>query len=71
MEIKKCLVKTKCDILGCKNLADYCILNNGKNTLNLCKNCTNEIYDTLGKILIPKPVIPPFKKQKKIEVKNG
>ncbi len=71
MEIKNCLFKTKCDILGCKNLADYQILNNGKSTLNTCKNCTKNLYDALGKIFIPKPVTPPFKKQKKIEVKNG
>ena len=43
MEIKNCLFKTKCDILGCKNLADYKILNNGKSTLNTCKNCTKNV----------------------------
>lgn len=71
MEIENCTIKTKCDIQGCKNLADFNILNNKKIILNLCKNCTNNLYDTLGKKIIPKPVTPPFKKQKKIEVKNG
>ncbi len=71
MEIKKCLVKTKCDIMGCKKLAEYCVLNDKKIALNLCKNCIDNLHDTLGKVVIPKPVTPPFKKQKKIEVKNG
>lgn len=71
MEVKNCLIKTKCDILGCKNLAEYCVLNDKKIALNLCKNCTEKLHNALSKVLIPKPVTPPFKKQKKIEVKNG
>ena len=66
MEIKNCLIKTKCDVQGCKNLADYCIFSNEKNVLNLCKNCSKNIYEVLGKVNVPKAITPPFKKQKKL-----
>ena len=67
MEIKSCNYKTKCDMGGCKNLADFSVVRHEKSILNICKNCKDELYDVLGKITTPKSIPAPFKKQKKID----
>lgn len=69
MEIKKCTIKTKCDISGCKQLADFCICSSeGKSILNLCSQCCTNLYKLLGSINKPKSIPAPFKKQKKIQL---
>lgn len=70
MEIKKCNLKTKCDIGGCKNMAIFSICNNQetKPVLNICEKCSKDIYNTLGKINTPKSIPAPFKNQKKVKL---
>ena len=46
MEIKKTNVKIKCDMAGCKNIADYCIENseNSRYNFNVCTTCLKELH---------------------------
>lgn len=70
MEIKSCSYKTKCDLGGCKNLAEYSIFNKNetKSSLNICQDCSKELFSVLGKINVPKSIPAPFKNQKKIKM---
>ena len=69
MEIKSCNLKTKCDIGGCKNLAEYSVVSTeNKSVLNLCSNCVKQLYTALAKVNTPKSIPAPFKKQKKINM---
>lgn len=68
MEIKKSNYKTKCDVGGCKNLCDYDILreNGSKKVFSLCTSCVNELYKSLGKIVIPDAIPSAFVSHKRI-----
>ena len=70
MEINVCNLKTKCEINGCKNLAEYSVFkqNDKKAGINICKTCATNLYDCLSKICIPKSIPAPFKNQKRIRV---
>ena len=58
MEIKKISSKLKCEISGCKNLADYSILttDNSKYNLNICDHCLREINKLSSKMFTPKSI---------------
>ena len=68
MQINGCKIKTKCDIQGCKNLADLIIENDGekKPILNVCSKCANDIYTLLAKNMTPKNIPAPFKNPKRL-----
>ena len=68
MQIYECKHKVKCDFAGCKNIADYSVVRSGilRHDLCFCKTCMQELYDTLGKLLVPKAVKSPFKLNKRI-----
>lgn len=70
MKVKDCSYKTKCEINGCKNLADFSIhlKQDAKAGINICKDCSNKLYSCLGEIVIPKSIPAPFKNQKKVKV---
>lgn len=77
MEIYKITKKIKCDINGCKNLSEYnFVLNKGFRGLglNLCKNCVNDMFATIGKYIVPKSPVNMLnidkKKEKKLEIKK-
>lgn len=65
MEVVKCEEKFKCDFYGCKNLAEYSFKTQkfmaGK--MHFCKTCINELYASLGKIVVPKQPQTPFKEK--------
>lgn len=72
MNIQKCNHATRCDIYGCKNLAgfsvgkdEYC----GSKQIHLCSLCMKDLYESIGKILVPKPIENPLKKPRKIKEK--
>lgn len=70
MQIEKCRVKTKCDMLGCKNLAEYNVLSaSERNQLKLCDACAKELYIGLSKLMTPPSIPAPFKE--KTRRKNG
>ena len=69
MEIKECKIKTKCEIFGCKNLAEFTLANREKPCLYVCKNCAMELDKCLKSIVTPKSIPAPFKNQKKLEEK--
>ena len=49
--------KVKCDMSGCKNLADYSVLKEGNSPdkyLNLCKECLQAIYEQASSVFVPK-----------------
>ena len=66
MEIQKTKNKTKCDLHGCKNFADYSLKLNKMffSSMHFCKPCLNSLYAVLGKTLIPKAAKSPFKTKK-------
>ena len=68
MELNKIAIKTKCDFVGCKGLADVSIAaeNDLSKKLNLCNCCLNQIYECIAKTVVPKGIDGPFKKQKKL-----
>jgi len=66
----KILYKTKCDISGCKNIAD-CVFADEvdcNKKISLCNDCMKKIYECIAKTITPKGVDSPFKKQRKIGV---
>lgn len=72
MEIKNCNQKTKCEINGCKNLANFTIHRamDSKVGINICENCAHKMYSCLGRINIPKSIPAPFKNQKRIRMES-
>lgn len=68
MEITKCDKKIMCDFYGCKNMANYTINTKkifSSKQMHFCEDCLKEMYESIGKILIPKPIESPFKNVKK------
>lgn len=70
MKVKNCLFKTKCEINGCKNFADFSIYlkPDAKAGINICRECSTQLYSCLGEVNIPKSIPAPFKNQKKVKV---
>lgn len=68
MQIEKCTRVTKCDFLGCNNLADYCFSTKGvlRRELAFCKDCLKGMYEEIGKIQVPKATNSPFKLRSRI-----
>ena len=64
MEIKKTNVKIKCDMAGCKNIADYCIENseNSRYNFNVCTTCLKELDKQFSKVLTPKSIKSVYQK---------
>ncbi len=57
MEIQPINIKIKCDAMGCKNQAEYCIKFKKfivASNMYFCKSCLKQIYESAGKILVPK-----------------
>ncbi len=57
MKIIEQVNKVRCDVAGCKNLADYSIVGEGGSKsqyINVCKDCLQELHSESGKILVPK-----------------
>ena len=72
MQIEKCLQKTKCDFVGCNNIASYSLSTKGliKRELCFCEKCLNEMYEEIGKIKIPKGTKSPFKLNERLRRNN-
>ena len=66
MEIKECVYKTKCDMGGCKQLAEFSVVRQQKSILNICRQCANELCEVTREVCVPKSIPAPYKKQKKI-----
>lgn len=58
MEIKRTLTKIKCDMPGCKNLADFTVnsTDNLKHNFYLCEDCLKKLNKQFSKILTPKSI---------------
>ena len=72
MQIEKCLQKTKCDFVGCNNLASYSLSTKGilRRELCFCENCLMEMYEAIGKEKVPKGIKSPFKQNERLRRKN-
>lgn len=66
MEMTVCTQKIKCDQYGCKNMADFCLKTKKLfgSTTHYCTSCLTQMYETIGKHLVPKPCKTPFKTKK-------
>lgn len=58
MEINKTNAKIKCEIAGCKNLANYSVstCDSSRYNFNLCENCLKELYKQFSKVVTPKSI---------------
>lgn len=58
MEIKQTKAKIKCEMAGCKNLANYSIssTDNSRYNFNLCEQCLKELYTQFSKVVTPKSI---------------
>lgn len=48
--------RIKCDVGGCRSLADYSVIKEGgspRNQINLCKECMREMYALFAKESVP------------------
>lgn len=72
MQINNCQIKTKCDVFGCKNMAQYSLNNKNekKSCLNICESCANSLYNAIGTIVVPQSIPSPYKTQRKIGAKK-
>ncbi len=60
MEIKKLNSDVKCDMGMCRNKATYSIGNSLsllKHRINLCEDCTKELYEQFSRLFVPKSPI--------------
>lgn len=57
MKIEQIGYKCKCDMPGCKNLSSFALVNKrflSSQNINMCKDCMQELYKNLAKIIVPK-----------------
>lgn len=66
MEMKKCVRKKACGVFGCENSAKFEILGM-KQSLCLCEDCMRELYQQVGKNIVPRAVISQYKYPKIIK----
>ena len=66
MELQTIEIKTKCDFVGCKNLAKVAFIYpfDKKKKMNFCEQCIKEIYECYAKTTTPKAIEAPFKHKK-------
>ncbi len=56
MELIKQTRRLKCDVGGCKALAEYSVAKKGanpRNQINLCSNCMKQMYSLFAKEIVP------------------
>ena len=68
MEISNTKHLTKCDFVGCNNLAKYSFSTKGiiRRDLCFCEECLKGMYQAIAKLQTPKGVKSPFKLNKKL-----
>ncbi len=54
--------KVKCEMVGCKNDANYCIFTKKHFSpkIHFCEDCKQKLYFELGKSIIPKSLDAPY-----------
>ena len=73
MIVSKNSKKLKCDISGCNMIADYVIeYKKGfrANGLYVCKDCMKNMYESMGKFIVPKSPVNILNLDKKKEKRN-
>ena len=65
LELEKLNIKTKCDFVGCKNLATIAFFEilDKRKKMSFCDECIKNIYNTYAKTIIPKSIEAPFKRK--------
>ena len=64
MKIEKCKIKIKCDVGGCRNMADKAIRFDGvTNQFNLCDECLDKLAKQIEKVKGGKEVESKSKKR--------
>lgn len=56
MKLIKQTRRIKCDVGGCKNLAEFTLSKEGANpkgNVNLCKDCMQKMYELFAQELVP------------------
>ena len=72
MVIEEVNTKTKCDFVGCNNLAEYSFSTKGllKHELCFCEDCLKGMYEAIGQVQIPKGTKSPFKLNERLRRKD-
>ena len=73
MMLSKNNKKVKCDISGCGNIADFVIeykKGHRSSGLYVCNDCMRDIYQSIGKQIVPKSPVNIMNIDKKKEKKN-
>lgn len=71
MEISECKHLTKCDFLGCNNVAKYSFTTKAfKRNLCFCEECLKGMYEAIAKLQVPKGIKSPFKLNKRLGKNN-
>lgn len=68
MELKQINKKIKCDVPGCKHIAEYGFVFKKSflpGNFYLCKECLNEMYSAMGKHVVPQAIEHVYKKSSK------
>ena len=68
MRLKKAMEMKKCDVLGCKNVADFQIDTKGiiKNHFYFCEDCLKKMFKSYIGTSVPKPIESPFRPKARI-----
>lgn len=69
MKIISISIKVKCDIAGCKQLANYCVQSKGffaDKNLYICDGCMKKLHNWYSKKIVPKSPNNFLNKNKKI-----
>ncbi len=70
MIVERAKVRVKCDASSCNNPSDYVIVNKKfifDGNFYLCEKCMNQLYSELGKFILPKNILPLYRKGAKSE----
>ena len=73
MKILHNLMRNKCDVAGCSNIAEYSVVSgelNSKNDIHFCSHCLNQLNIELSKFFTPKSIKSKFNKNADTEIKK-
>ena len=67
MKMEECHNQLKCDFYGCKNMAKYAFSTKGfiRRELVFCEDCMKKMHECISKVIVPKSVEAPYKRNKK------
>ena len=59
MELVRARFRIRCEMAGCKKASEYAVKTprfGARASLNICSDCMKELYELIGKEVVPKPI---------------